>query len=201
MGNSREYMKGSILIISLKWLGATGFVALLAAILFPVFAPGSRCYKRLNCLSNLKQLGTAIAIYQSDADDQLPPYFTFDGPEQAETFVNVTFPYSKSKEIFLCIFDNGPVPAGQEGLPGKLSFVHCLSFKSKIPDFIQGNRTIRVTNTFPNIATTPFLREPIRGASFSGMQTFKSPHGEGFSISYLDTHVKFRKPLDINTEL
>jgi hypothetical protein len=195
-------MKGSIFILSLKWLGATGFVALLAAILFPVFATGSNCGgRRTTCLVNLKQLMVSVAMYQSDCDDRLPPHFTFDGPEQAQKFVNVTIPYAKLKEIYLCPSDSEPFLKGQEGLSGVMSYVHCLSFKSKIPDYDAGNRIVRVTEPFPNIATTPFLRDPIRSASFSGPQSFSSPNGNEFTVAYLDTHVKFRKPLDINTEL
>ena len=202
MGSSRGYLKGSILIQSLKWLGATGFVTLLAAILFPVFATGSNCGgRRKTCLVNLKQLTVSVAIYQSDFDDRLPPYFTFDGHQQTKNFVSATMTYAKEKSIYLCPHDTGNIPDGQEGLPGVMSYVHCLSFKNKIPDYDRGNRVVRVTDSFPNISTTPFLRDPIRSASFSGPQSFLSPAGKEFTVAYLDTHVKFRKPLDINTEL
>ena len=202
MGSSREYMKGSSLLLSLKWLGGLGASVVLAGVIFPLFATGSRCWgPGKNCLVNLKQLTVSVAIYQSDFDDRLPPYFTFDGPKQTKNFITATMTYAKEKSIYLCPHDSGDIPDGQEGLPDVMSYVHCLSFKSKILDYEAGNRIVRVTEPFRNIATTPFLRDPIRSASFSGPQLFSSPHGKEFTVAYLDTHVKFRKPLDINTEL
>jgi prepilin-type N-terminal cleavage/methylation domain-containing protein len=47
-------------------------IALLAAILFPVIAAVKGNAKKVKCLSNLRQIGTAIALYQADWDDVFP---------------------------------------------------------------------------------------------------------------------------------
>lgn len=47
-------------------------IAILAAILFPVFAQAKRAAKKTGCLSHLKQIGTAMTIYQADYDDGYP---------------------------------------------------------------------------------------------------------------------------------
>ena len=201
MGDSREYMKGSSLRLGLKWLGGIGAIVVLAAVIFPIFQAPFIDGVKGQCLGHLKQLGTSVAMYQSDFDDRIPPYFTFDGTEQAKKFMYVTLSYTNNKEIYRCPLDQGQIIEGQEGLPGDISYVHCLSFKSKIRDFDKGNRVIHVTSSLPNIATTTYLRDPIRSASLSGQLTFTSPHGLGFTVVYLDTHIKFRKPIDINTEL
>jgi prepilin-type processing-associated H-X9-DG protein len=53
-------------------------IAILAAILFPVFAQAKEAAKKTVCLSNLKQIGTSMYIYTNDYDDVLFPYRTVD---------------------------------------------------------------------------------------------------------------------------
>lgn len=183
-----------------------GVVAVLAAVVYPVFQPGSRCYIRLNCHSNLKQLGTAVAIYQSDFDDRLPPYFTFDGPEKTQQFINATMPYAKSESIYMCLHDKDrPVHSG-EGSSRKMSFVHALGMKRSIPRFDLGNRTLRVPEVAAELASTVYMRDPIQGFGTSAIiggessePAYLSLHGSLFLLLYLDTHVKAKKNvLDIS---
>lgn len=47
-------------------------IAVLAAILFPVFATAKQSGQKASCLSNLKQIGAAINVYTGDWDDLLP---------------------------------------------------------------------------------------------------------------------------------
>jgi type II secretory pathway pseudopilin PulG len=47
-------------------------IAILAAVLVPVFAQAKAKAKQAACMSNLKQLGTAIVLYEGDFDDRLP---------------------------------------------------------------------------------------------------------------------------------
>lgn len=47
-------------------------IAILAAILFPVFAQARETARQTACLSNLRQLGTALALYRSDYDERAP---------------------------------------------------------------------------------------------------------------------------------
>ena len=50
-------------------------IAILAAILFPVFAQARDKARSASCLSNTKQIGTAIMMYVQDHDEGMPPYF------------------------------------------------------------------------------------------------------------------------------
>jgi prepilin-type N-terminal cleavage/methylation domain-containing protein len=63
--------KGFTLI---ELLVVIAIIAILAAILFPVFAQAKAAAKKSATLSNLKQNATAVAIYLADADDALQPY-------------------------------------------------------------------------------------------------------------------------------
>ncbi len=47
-------------------------IAILAALLFPVFAQAKEAAKKTSCLSNLKNIGTAIMLYGNDNDDYFP---------------------------------------------------------------------------------------------------------------------------------
>ena len=53
-------------------LVVAAIVALLAALLFPVFAQAKRSANRTTCLSNLRQTGVALGLYQADANGLLP---------------------------------------------------------------------------------------------------------------------------------
>jgi prepilin-type N-terminal cleavage/methylation domain-containing protein/prepilin-type processing-associated H-X9-DG protein len=56
----------------IELLVVIAIIAILAAILFPVFARAKEAAKRAACLSNLRQLGTAMAMYQGDWEDRMP---------------------------------------------------------------------------------------------------------------------------------
>ena len=63
-------MKRAFTLIEL--LVVIAIIAILAAILFPVFAQAKAAAKKISALSGMKQTGTAIQIYLADADDQYP---------------------------------------------------------------------------------------------------------------------------------
>ena len=98
-------------------------IAILAAILFPVFARAKAAAKQSACISNLKQIGTAMTLYMGDHDDIFPyavdasdkydpniwaaqPEFQAQIPYMLE-MPDALFPYTKSKEIFHCPSDSG----------------------------------------------------------------------------------------------
>ena len=56
----------------IELLVVIAIVAVLAAILFPVFAQAREKARQTSCLSNMKQIGTAFAMYLSDYDGQYP---------------------------------------------------------------------------------------------------------------------------------
>ena len=57
----------------IELLVVIAIIAILAAILFPVFAQAKDAAKRTACLSNANQLGKAVIMYMGDADDRVPP--------------------------------------------------------------------------------------------------------------------------------
>lgn len=109
-------MKRAFTLIEL--LVVIAIIAILAAILFPVFAQAKEAAKSTTCLSNIKQIGVSITLYENDNDDAIPPDDESDnywsGPvlplgdytnPQPETQIGTSWvfllqPYSKSKALF-----------------------------------------------------------------------------------------------------
>ncbi|HEX2998912.1 MAG TPA: DUF1559 domain-containing protein, partial [Armatimonadota bacterium] len=56
----------------IELLVVIAIIAILAAILFPVFARARENARKANCLSNCKQIGTAFTMYTQDYDERLP---------------------------------------------------------------------------------------------------------------------------------
>jgi prepilin-type N-terminal cleavage/methylation domain-containing protein/prepilin-type processing-associated H-X9-DG protein len=97
----------------IELLVVIAIIAILAAILFPVFARAREQARKTSCLSNTKQLGTAILMYAQDYDEQLPSatfanapaglWGTPDWNSYGWSYIFVQFaPYIKNTQIFTC---------------------------------------------------------------------------------------------------
>src|SRR5215216_1764267 len=58
----------------IELLVVIAIIAILAAILFPVFAQAREKARAASCLSNCKQIGTALYMYAQDYDEVLPTW-------------------------------------------------------------------------------------------------------------------------------
>ncbi len=121
MNNRRGFTLIELLVV-------VGILALLTAILLPVFLAARERARAIACTSNLRQLHLAFSQYASDNNGYVPPYMACGSPEtytgftingnlvewfdqtmQCEDAVN---PYAHSKEIWHCPSDpNAGYPA------------------------------------------------------------------------------------------
>ena len=87
----------------IELLVVISIIAILAAILFPVFAQARDKARATACLSNLKQIGTAYTMYMQDYDGVLPLTNHSGG---IASWINASQPYIKNRGIFRCPSDN-----------------------------------------------------------------------------------------------
>ena len=98
----------------IELLVVIAIIAILASILFPVFARARENARRASCQSNLKQIALASMQYTQDYDEKYLPEQPIDStsPGNGATFVTVLQPYIKSTQIFICPSSTGtPVSA------------------------------------------------------------------------------------------
>jgi len=105
-----EHQRGFTLI---ELLVVIAIIAILAAILFPVFAQAREKARSISCLSNLKQVMSAILMYAQDYDERLPMWttpcwdFSAFGVVNNQPWWMRVYPYIRNEGVFTCPSDSG----------------------------------------------------------------------------------------------
>jgi prepilin-type N-terminal cleavage/methylation domain-containing protein/prepilin-type processing-associated H-X9-DG protein len=195
----------------IELLVVIAIIAILASILFPVFAQAKAAAKKTSCVSNERQIGMGFLLYFNDNDDQFP-FVKGELP-----WVDTMQPYLKSRAILRCAADdsqNWVTP-----LPGKTT-VRKTSYTLN-GYLAPGNSTDAQGGNFPSVsmvdkpAQVIFLAESAKdfGGNYFHAHVWNPPastshwlidrdrpddvatdrHTNGFSVTYLDGHAKWVK--------
>ncbi len=185
--------KGFTLI---ELLVVIAIIAILAAILFPVFAKAREKARQTSCLSNLKQMGLAWLQYTQDYDERAPFCKVTPGTSPSASFHQqfpyLLLPYVKNNQIFDCPSSSFPKYAGTPVYDANASYQQ---------NVMLGNEPNGTANRFQpvslgeivNPAECPLQWDSNRAncegwwvAAYIGVR-----HNEGFNCSFTDGHAKW----------
>jgi len=123
----------------IELLVVIAIIAVLAAILFPVFAQARESARQTVCTSNVRQIGMGVQMYVQDYDENYPIFYAYNtfvpnttirawsGDPDHKGVELLVMPYEKNTQVFKCPDDQGG-PALSDpfyGCPGRTSYQAC----------------------------------------------------------------------------
>jgi len=170
-------------------------IAILAAILFPVFARAREKARQTNCLSNIKQLDMGIQMYTQDYDEMMPfaNYGTY-------TWRSAILPYVKNAQIFQCPSKKMATPlfsATAEGNGGYAMNIAHDAVGSPTPPYGQPLGAVE------DSASCILVLESDGGEAVGVVdnargwvptEAWATRHNGGANYGFVDGHAKFQRP-------
>jgi prepilin-type N-terminal cleavage/methylation domain-containing protein/prepilin-type processing-associated H-X9-DG protein len=197
----------------IELLVVIAIIAILAAILFPVFAQARAKARQTACLSNMKQLGTGLMMYAQDYDETLPlndyvgnglgPLPGWRDPRAGDSWCSGIYPYVKNAQVYVCpealLYRDGSVWQSPDKIEdGMVSYLMNYATRGRtlavIPtpaDLIflhEGDRRWRACHCRPepDTAISRFYIEINR-------DFYDTRHGDGSTLLFCDGHARWRK--------
>ena len=153
----------------IELLVVIAIIAVLAAILFPVFARARENARRSSCQSNLKQLALGMAQYTQDYDGRLLV-------EHFGHTLEVIYPYVKNNQIFRC----PSAPANKSG--------YDVVGATPATTYMYGS-----TYGVPYVSDWTNDSGAVAAKTFPTINNFTDRHFDGSNYAFLDGHVKWVK--------
>lgn len=207
----------------IELLVVIAIIAILAAILFPVFAQAREKARQTACLSNMKQVGLALRMYMEDYDERL--FFrTSSNPDSTRSHIavprtqpdynalqwwNVLMPYIKNQQIFKCPSDGNATlsPDANGNLIIRRSLVASLAVEFLSDAQVEyGSDTIVVTEKWDVDAGGAAIGEPWMDMLDGDMSPdprnlpkyplgmIATRHNNGTNSTFYDGHAKWLRP-------
>lgn len=163
----------------IELLVVIAIIALLAAILFPVFAKARENARKSSCSNNLKQIGLGIMQYMQDYDETVMPHWlgsaTYPGTRR---WMDLTQPYIKSSQIFVC-----PSQANTRYIFGDIlntgSYTCSSAYYSEAP---RTSMSIVDNNEFVGLSE---MEVPTTTFWISDTQNYTAARPDGFEFGFL----------------
>jgi prepilin-type N-terminal cleavage/methylation domain-containing protein/prepilin-type processing-associated H-X9-DG protein len=195
----------------IELLVVIAIIAILAAILFPVFARAREKARQTSCLSNLKQLGLASRMYASDYDEHVVPGQLSDAPGSNRIWVQLLQPYVKNAQVFLCPSASAHSSASDPLGSGSIPFNYGINIHiAAVTDWHSGTTYRLPEIEYPSetilIADSDWTQDPadyggnnswridIRlggGTEFHPSYFIPARHNGGANIAFCDGHAKW----------
>jgi len=176
----------------IELLVVIAIIAILAAILFPVFARAREKARQASCNSNLKQLALAGNMYAQDYDERLMQFSLCanGGPGGCWYRWDLLGPYIKNKQLWICPSRSQMSWAGGEWTNLEFSYgIFCPTTSgAKLADINAPASVMLFTETVAAPAT------PNRNCNFPDrVDWIVNVHNEGTNLAYVDGHAKWNK--------
>jgi len=194
--------KGFTLI---ELLVVIAIIAILAAILFPVFAKAREKARQSSCMSNFKQVSLACLQYSQDYDEKMVQLGH--NPPLTYWWWNDVMPYIKNTQCLYC-----PSMTGGYGVGYNAEISSYWGVAKGLGDFAKPSEDIMLAETgrsaAPNLygnvdyaggcygccagfGTNPDRGTYVNGPPLAGAAALR--HNDGANIAYMDGHVKWSK--------
>ena len=196
----------------IELLVVIAIIAILAAILFPVFAKAREKARQTSCLNNVKQLALGMIMYSQDYDETFtalgrpahmlyydPALGAFNSNNQANPSAGQNYhgwaaailPYVKNTQIYLCPSWSSSVYGVAYGLPQ-----HCPN--SAGTGLINFFGSPVALGSIQQPASTIMMSEkgPGGGDQYllsNGYYACRASHNEGANVAYIDGHAKWSR--------
>lgn len=208
----------------IELLVVIAIIAILAAILFPVFGRARENARRSSCQSNLKQIGLGLLQYTQDYDEKFVPA----GRNVMDRDFNLPWaeniqPYMKSKQVFNCPSNEKDLPmanssqtaritseyianGNSRGVNGSLPWPRPLDNENPVTGAIMSRSIAEADDPSRTIVVVEYYRRnsppatigfrPALGSTSEGNgQLWPTNHLGTSNYLFIDGHVKALKPI------
>lgn len=165
----------------IELLVVIAIIAILASILFPVFARAREKARQSACLSNVKQIVLALDMYAQDYDEMYPPGYT---PFQDEpNWRDFVAPYMKNKQILVC-------PSQKKDRPASYGLTYAVQRKS-IGSWDDASSVVAIAESV-GFQEKYWGVLPLSADPATSSNAYIDPrHNNGLNVGFADGHAKW----------